>query len=178
MTKRPDGAVLWITGLPASGKSTLARVLLETFEADGKVTLWLDSDDLRHFITPAATYSMEERDLFYRAVGHFAILSARGGALVVVSATAPRQHYRDRVRHQVPRFVEIYLACDEAQRRARDFKGLYAKQDDGVISQLPGVGAQYEPPRHPELGLDSTYDDPAALATTVLAWMQVNLPPQ
>jgi adenylylsulfate kinase len=176
MIPRPDGAVLWITGLPASGKSTLARVLLETFEAEGRVTLWLDSDDLRHFITPAATYSMEERDLFYRAVGHFAILSARGGALVVVSATAPRQHYRDRVRHQVARFVEIYLACDERQRRARDFKGLYAKQDDGVISLLPGAGTPYEVPRSPELALDSTHEDPEALARSVLGWLQVNLP--
>lgn len=176
MSRRPEGIVLWITGLPASGKSTLARVLLETFEGEGRVTLWLDSDDLRHFITPAATYSMEERDLFYRAVGHFAILSARGGALVVVSATAPRQHYRDRVRHQVPRFIEIYMTCSEEQRRARDFKGLYAKQDDGIISQLPGVGATYEAPRHPELSLDSTHDEPGALATTVIGWMQTHLP--
>lgn len=168
MNDRPEGMVLWLTGLPASGKSTLAARLLERLGEAGRVTMWIDSDDLRAVITPKATYSEEERDMFYTALGYVAALSAHGGAVAVVSATAPRRLYRDAARMRVDRFVEVYLRCSEALRRARDYKGLYTRADDGSISSLPGVNAPYEAPLSPELTLDSGQLDPEELADLVM----------
>jgi len=168
MTARPRGQVVWLTGLPASGKSTLAATLLRRLGERGVVTMWIDSDDLRTIITPKATYSEEERDMFYTALGYVAALSAQGGAVAVVSATAPKREYREAARGRVERFVEVYLRCAEHIRRARDFKGLYSASDEGVISTLPGIGAAYEKPLKPELVLDSGELSPDELAEIVL----------
>lgn len=172
MSTRPKGLVLWITGLPASGKTTLADLLLKAFEEHGVVTIWLDSDDLRRVITPNATYSSEERDDFYAAVGHLAALSAQGGAIAVVSATAPKRMHRDQVRALVPDFHEIYLYCAEYIRRARDIKGLYAMQDAGLISNLPGAGIGYEAPLTPELRFDSGTLEPKEITQGVWGYLQ------
>lgn len=169
MSRREPGLVVWLTGLPASGKSTLAECLLVELERRGRVTMWLDSDDLRRVLTPAAKYTPEERDVFYDGLGYVAALSAEGGAIAIVSATAPRRRYRDQARGRVERFVEVYLRCSEATRRKRDFKGLYAGVDAGTIRSLPGLGAPYEPPLAPELSLDSAAASPEALAAEVLA---------
>jgi len=172
MTIRPEGMVIWITGLPASGKSTLAERLLGSLEAQGVVTMWLDSDDLRRVITPKATYALAERDNFYKALGHVAALSAKGGAIVVVSATAPRREHRETVRRLVPSFHEVYLYCAEYIRRARDKKGLYEQQDAGLITTLPGAGMAYEEPPHPELRFDSGVMSPETLMDEMLAYLR------
>ena len=103
------GSILWITGLPASGKTTLARSMVEAIQARGQVTLWLDSDDLRKVLTPQATYSDQERDLFYASIAHIAYLAAQGGAVAIISATATKRAYRDALREKCRSFAEIFL---------------------------------------------------------------------
>jgi adenylylsulfate kinase len=151
-----NGQVLWITGRPATGKSTLAKGLLQVLADRGVSTLWLDSDDLRPFLTPNPTYSEPERDQFYKAVGHLAALGARGGVFVVVSATASKRTYRDAVRALVPHFTEVWLTCDREELRRRDVKGLYRAAESGEIQNLPGVGADYESPKTAEVVLDTS----------------------
>lgn len=145
------GAVIWLTGRPASGKTTVAAVVIERLRAAGVATLWLDSDDLRTVLTPAPTYSDAERDAFYGALGHLAKLGAAGGVTVVVSATAPRRRYRDEVRRAVPHFLEVYLTAPLSELTRRDPKGLYAATRVGAVERLPGLGADYEEPLAPEL---------------------------
>jgi adenylylsulfate kinase len=149
------GAVIWITGRPATGKSTLAKGLLTQLAARGQATLWLDSDDLRPFLTPNPDYSDGERDRFYAAVGHLARRGAEGGSVVVVSATASKRGYRDEVRKDVPRFSEVWLTCDRDELRRRDIKGLYKASEAGEIQNLPGVGAEYEAPKNPDVVIDT-----------------------
>ncbi len=152
---RHDGRVIWITGRPAAGKSTLAKGLLQALEARGTVTLWLDSDDLRDVITPNPTYTDAERDQFYRAVAHIARRAAEGGATVVISATGSKRTYRDELRRAMSRFTEVWLTCEREELRRRDIKGLYAKSQTGEIDNLPGVGAAYESPVNAEVVLDT-----------------------
>lgn len=168
-SERPRGGVLWLTGPPASGKTALAGPLVDALAARGRATLWLDSDELRRVLTPAPTYSPAERDWFYGVLGHVAILAARGGVVVVVSATASRRAYRDEVRRAVGAFMEIYLQCPPETLRARDPKHLYRRAAAGEIDTLPGAGAAYEPPEHPELVLDSGRRPIAELLAAVLA---------
>ena len=134
------GAVVWLTGVPASGKTTLARALVAALRADGRAVLWLDSDALRAVMTPSPTYSDAERQAFYDTIGYLARLGAEGGVVVVISATAMRRVYRDSVRAAVPTFLEIWLTCPAEVLRRRDPKGLYKKVDTGEVKKLPTEG--------------------------------------
>lgn len=165
------GGVYWLCGVPASGKTTLARGLVAALRGGGLDVLWLDSDDLRAVMTPDGGYGAAERARFYATIAHLAIRAAEGGVTVVISATAPSRAPRDRVRAAVARFVEIWLDCDPAALRgARDIKGLYAAADAGQITRLPGVGVPAEPPSHPDaLRLDTTHATPETTLAAVLA---------
>ncbi len=162
------GRVIWITGLPRSGKTTLARAVVDALRARSVPALWLDSDDLRAVMTPEATYSDRERDVFYATVAHLAALGAQGGIIVVVSATASKRVYRDAARSQAPRFTEVYVYCSPQSRDARDDAGLYARAKTGAITNLPGAGAPYEPPAQPELTFDTDQGVDDAMVKAVL----------
>lgn len=168
MTSRPPGAVVWLTGIPASGKTTIARRLVELLAERGRATLWLDSDDLRAVLTPEATYTREERDRFYAALAHLAALGAEGGSVAVVSATAPRRAHRDAARDRAEPFVEAWVRCKAEVARRRDPKGLYERADRGEITTLPGAGAPYEEPASPEVVLEADREPPEVLAAKIL----------
>jgi adenylylsulfate kinase len=160
--------IIWLTGPPASGKTSIAGRLIEALRRRGIVTLWLDSDELRTVLTPSPTYDASERDWFYRAIGHLALLGERGGSVVVVSATASKQSYRDFVRERAESFTEVLVDCPLELRKARDAKQLYARAAAKEISTLPGDGVAYEAPAHPELVLNSTSKSPEELADQIV----------
>lgn len=163
--------VVWLTGLPAVGKSTVAEHLRVRLQQSGKWVLVLDSDDLRKWLTPSPTYDDAERDQFYRVVGRFAGLASSSGAIAVVAATAPKRVYRDAVRHDADRFVEVLLTANAELLEARDPKGLYAKVKSGEIKRLPGRGAPYEAPSHPELSFDTGKVEAAAIAQQIFDYL-------
>lgn len=171
-----QGLVLWLTGPPATGKTTLALALLAQLQQRGVVTMWLDSDDLRNVLTPHPTYSPEERDWFYAALGYIAAKAAEGAVTVVISATASKREYRDRLRQQVPFFVEIELTASPETLRSRDIKGLYHMADQGQITELPGVGTLYEKPLHPEISIASDQHTPTELVQQIMEWLDTAIP--
>jgi len=163
------GRVIWLTGLPRSGKSTLARALVAALLERDVPTLWLDSDDLRAVMTPEATYSDRERDIFYATLAHLAALAVDGGVTAVVSATANKRTYRDAARAKVTDFYEVYVHCADATRAARDHAGLYSRAKSGQIANLPGAGAAYEEPLKAELDFETDRIDNDAMVRAVLA---------
>ena len=167
MTPDPAFAV-WITGLPASGKSTLARALAEELAGRGTRVCILESDALRKILTPAPTYDEEERDTFYGAVAHFAGILAAHGVPVVIDATGNRRAYRDRARGRIPNFLEIYVECPLPVCLSRDPKGIYRRGIEGTASDVPGLTAVYEPPLRPDLVVRGDREDPAAAARTIV----------
>ena len=154
------GVVAWFTGLPASGKSTLARAVRARL-ADRPILL--DSDELRDVLGTHG-YTPAERDAQYRVLGRLAAMLAAQGHDVLVAATAPRRAHRDAVRASVPRFAEVYVATPLAACEARDPKQLYARARVGDAPDLPGVGADYQPPHSPEVTARDGRDDDAAAA--------------
>ena len=169
--QKPRGMVLWLVGVPAAGKSTLAARVTDRLRQRGEVAVWLDSDRLRAVLTPEPTFTAEERDWFYSVLGHLAVEIDRAGGIAVVSATAPRRAHRQKVRDRIENFVEIYVRCDAQTVRARDPRGLYQKADQGLITNLPGAGGAFEPPTDPELTVDSAAHSPAEMVDIVLRWL-------
>jgi adenylylsulfate kinase len=151
----PHGWTIWLTGLPASGKTTIARALQRRLRERGVDVLVLDSDALRPVIAPGAGYGEADRDGFYRQLVALAALLNREGGNVVIAATGHRRAYREAARAALPRFAEVWVRCPLAICAARDPKGLYAAAGAGGISGLPGGQLAYEPPAAPELVLDT-----------------------
>lgn len=154
------GVVVWFTGLPASGKTTLANHVRDRLVPRASCVL-LDSDELRDVLGEHA-YAPADRDAFYRTLCKLATLLARQGHIVLVAATAPRRAHRDHARAEAPSFVEVYVRAPLDECEARDVKGLYARARTGNAATLPGVGAPYEPPLAPDVIAEGGFDADAA----------------
>jgi adenylylsulfate kinase len=155
------GAVVWLTGLPASGKTTLAARIRDRLTALGAAAVLLDSDALRPVLAPELDYQPAARDEFYRRLAELAALIARQGCVAVVAATAPTRAQRARARASAPRFLEVYLDVGVEECAARDPKGLYARARAGAAPDLPGAGAPYEPPEAADVTARGGLDDAA-----------------
>lgn len=152
---RPQAFAIWITGLPASGKSTIVSALKPQLESLGLSVDVLESDEVRRALTPNATYSPEERDLFYRALAFTGQRLVAHGVTVLFDATASRQAYRDYARAVIPRFIEVAVECPLAVCMERDRKGTYQKGLRGESVTVPGLQTPYEAPMNPELRIDT-----------------------
>ncbi len=146
---------IWITGLPASGKSTIAKTLKEKLEQMGLRIQILDSDELRKILTPKPTYSKEERDWFYNVLVYIAKLLYDNGANVIIAATGNKRIYRENARRLIDNFIEVYLKCSLEVCMKRDRKGIYSLAEKGLSSTVPGLQDPYEEPTRPELTLET-----------------------
>lgn len=147
---------IWITGLPASGKSTIVSALKPQLEGLGLPVEVLESDEVRLVLTPTATYSDAERDLFYRALVVMGQKLVAHGVTVVFDATASRRAYREFARSVIPRFIEVSVDCPLATCMERDKKGTYLKGQRGDSLTVPGLQSPYEAPTNPDLTIDTT----------------------
>ncbi len=161
------GFAVWITGLPAAGKSTLAAALARELERRGTTVEVLESDELRKVLTPDATYGERERDVFYGALLHVGLRLLRHGVAVVFDATANRRAYRENARAAIARFLEVYVETPLPVCEARDPKGIYRRGRDGAAKNLPGRSAPYEPPLHPDVVVRGDREDPREAARRV-----------
>jgi adenylylsulfate kinase len=145
------GAVVWITGPPASGKSTLAARLQRALARDLHPCCILDGDEVRAAIVPPYGYTPAERDSFYATLAHLAALLARQGLVVIVAATSHRRAHREQARAHAPQLIEVYVRVPLEERERRDPRGLYAAARSGALSGLPGADVAYEPPTDPDV---------------------------
>lgn len=165
---RPAFAV-WITGLPASGKSTLASAVSAQLAARGVDAAVLESDELRKVFTPDPHYDEKERDIFYRAMVYIGVLLTSHGVPVLFDATANRRAYRELARQQIPQFLEVYVDSPLQTCIARDPKGIYRNASQGGASTVPGIQAAYEAPEHADLTIHGDCESPEAAAQRVVA---------
>jgi len=145
---------VWITGLPASGKSSITGELVIRLHNAGIYPVVLESDTMRTILTPEPSYEEEERDRFYRQLVEIGELCVRQGVSVIFDATANRRSYRDHARIRIASFVEVFIECAVKICKERDPKGIYAAVLHGNASNVPGVQAPYEPPVTPEVIVD------------------------
>jgi bifunctional enzyme CysN/CysC len=154
------GLTVWLTGLSASGKSTLAFEAELRLMTDGRVAYVLDGDNIRHGLNADLGFSPEDRSENVRRVGEVARLMADAGMVVLVPIISPYRADRLLVRraHLAAdiRFVEVHVSTPIAECERRDPKGLYAKARAGEISGFTGIDSPYEPPEDPDLALDTS----------------------
>ena len=151
-----EAFAVWLTGLPASGKSTIARELTAALVKAGVTPEVLESDALRRVLTPNATYAPAERDLFYRALAFYGSRLVAHGIPVIFDATANRRHYRDFARELIPRFFEVAIVTPLNVCEERDYKGTYQKGRENKTATVPGLQEPYEAPMKPEVVVDTT----------------------
>jgi len=156
-----QSAVMWLTGLSGSGKSTIAKELERRLFERGCQTMMLDGDNVRHGLSGDLGFSGRDRKENIRRVGEVARLFFEQGTLTLCTFVSPYQEDRDRVRSLIPddRFFEVHVACDIEVCKERDPKGLYEKAEKGEIANFTGISAPYEEPESPEVVVHSDTDD-------------------
>ena len=165
---RPPAFAVWITGLPASGKSTVTSALVRQLgERRIDVTV-LESDALRKIFQSEPAYDERDREYFYGSLAFIGRILTEHGVPVVFDATANRRSYRDGARQQIPRFIEVFVDSPLEICIRRDPKGIYKKAAEGHATHVPGVQSTYEPPEKPDIIIHGDRDDPEGAAGQIV----------
>lgn len=149
------GVTVWFTGLPCSGKTTLALKLSAELKKRGIQSEDLDGDITRKYLSKGLGFSKEDRDENIRRVGFVCSLLTRHGALVTAAFVSPYRSIRDEIRGMIGNFVEVYVKCSLEKCIERDVKGMYKKAIAGEIKNFTGVSDPFEEPLQPELVIES-----------------------
>lgn len=149
--------ILWFTGLPSSGKSTLANKIEEELFKKGIRSYILDGDNIRAGLNKNLGFSKEDREENIRRISEVAKLFVDAGVVAITAFISPYKKDRDMVRNLVEKgeFIEIYLKCPVEVCEQRDVKGHYKKAHEGLITHFTGVDDPYEEPKNPEIVIET-----------------------
>jgi bifunctional enzyme CysN/CysC len=166
-------AVVWLTGLSGSGKSTIAKAVEERLFDDGLQTMLLDGDNVRHGLSGDLGFSPADRKENIRRVGEVARLFFEQGNVTLCSFVSPYQEDRDQARELLPeehrdRFLEVHVDCPLDVCKERDTKGLYAKAEAGEITNFTGISSPYEAPSDPDVHVNTDADDVDACVEQII----------
>ena len=152
------GFVVWITGLPGSGKTTIARRLEAKLKEKGLKVEVFDGDEVRRNLSAGLGFSREDREIHNKRVIYVCKLLARNGVNCIVSLISPYRNVREYARKQFPKFIEVYCKCSLQECIRRDPKGLYKKALAGEITNMTGIQDPYEEPTNPEVVIDTEHN--------------------
>lgn len=157
------GACVWLTGLSASGKSSIANEVESLLHGQGKHVYVLDGDNLRHGLNKDLGFSPEDRDENIRRVGEVAKLFVDSGTICLAAFISPYREVRQNIRNSMEEgdFVEVHVAAPLEVCEERDPNGLYARARAGEIENFTGISAPYEEPQTPEIRIDTSEDETA-----------------
>lgn len=152
-----QGVCLWLTGLPASGKSSIACEIEKMLFDRHILSYVLDGDNIRHGLNKDLGFSEADRSENIRRIGEVAKLFVDAGLVIITAFISPYRRDRQRVRDLLEKrdFIEIYVKASLETCERRDAKGLYKKARRGEITEFTGISAPYEEPENPELILDT-----------------------
>ena len=167
-----QGVTVWLTGLPCSGKSSIAERAALGLRQLGRRVEVLDGDVMRLHLSPDLGFSRPDRDAHVRRLGYVAQLLTRNGVIVLVAAISPYAPARQEVRALIGSFIEVHVCCPLAECERRDVKGLYAKARAGELAAFTGVSDPYEPPVAPELVLHTAEQTLEQSARTLLEYVE------
>jgi len=166
------GFTAWFTGLPCSGKTTVADGVADTLRERGLRVERLDGDIVRKGLTSDLGFSKEDRDENIKRVTFVAKLLTRNGVAVLATFVSPYRERRRKTREEIENFVEIYTRCPVDVCIERDIKGMYKKALAGEITNFTGVDDPYEEPEDPELIVDTDKETIEESVQKVLAKLE------
>lgn len=164
-----SGFTIWLTGLPCSGKSTIARTLARRLLRRGRRVEVLDGDLIRQSLSYGLGFSREDRDRNILRVAFVANLLARNDVIVIVAVVSPYRAARDEARRVLGQFFEVHVDCPLSECERRDVKGMYKRARAGELRGFTGVDDPYEAPLHPELSLSTSVQSSEESAARVEA---------
>ncbi len=167
------GATIWFTGLPSSGKSTIAREVYRRLLDRGCAAELLDGAEVRESLSRGLGFSREDREENVRRIGFVAKLLSRNGVIAICAAVSPYRATRDEVRRNSPCFVEVHVDCPVDVAEARDKDGMYARARRGELHDFTGVNGPYEPPVAPEVKISSATESVDEGAWRVLRTLEM-----
>ena len=162
------GFCIWLTGLPSSGKTTIARALTPRLQARGWNVELLDGDEIRTGLSADLGFDRKAREMHASRVTYVAKVLARNGIIPIVALISPYQSSRSRARADIGRFVEVYVTTPLNVCEERDVKGLYKKAREGKIKEMTGIDDPYEAPEHPEIIVETVVQSPEQSAEFIL----------
>jgi adenylylsulfate kinase len=167
-------AVVWFTGLSASGKSTVAHLVEKELFSRGCSTYVLDGDNVRHGLCSDLLFSDKDRSENLRRIGEMVKLFVDAGIIVLTAFISPFRKDREKIRSMFPegRFIEVYMNCSTEICSQRDKKGIYEKAKAGIIKEFTGISSPYEPPLSPALVVDSAETSPEDAVRKVTAMLE------
>jgi adenylylsulfate kinase len=168
MAKSEAGFVIWLTGLPSSGKTTTATLLENELRGRGLRVELLDGDAVRKKLSPDLGFSRSDRELHARRVAYISHLLSRNGVITIVALISPFESVRNYARKLIGRYVEVWVNCSLETCRLRDPKGLYKMAAEGKVPNLTGVQDPYEPPINPEIIIDTENEGPDACMNKIM----------
>jgi len=168
------GVTVWMTGLSASGKSTIACILEQMLLHRKKHAFRLDGDNVRHGLNKNLGFSAQDREENIRRIGEVARLFTEAGIIAITSFISPYRKDRDAVRANMANgdFIEIYVKVSLATAEKRDPKGMYKKARAGLIKGFTGIDDPYEPPENPEIVIDTETCTAEDAAGQILAYLE------
>ncbi|MCC7201045.1 MAG: adenylyl-sulfate kinase [Nitrospirae bacterium] len=168
-----EGFAIWITGLPASGKTAVAEAIIRRLEELYELKVeHLESDALRKILTPEPEYSVSEREWFYDVLVFLGGMLTKNGINIIIDATGNRKSHREKARNSMGKFLEIYIRCPLKTCMERDPKGIYRLAQSGKTTTVPGIQDMYEEPDSPDLIIDSDKVSPESGAEHVIALLK------
>jgi adenylylsulfate kinase len=170
------GITVWMTGLSASGKSTIACILEQMLLHKKKHAYRLDGDNIRMGLNKNLGFSAEDRAENIRRIGEVAKLFTDAGVIAITSFISPYKKDRDAVRaaSKPGEFIEVYVQVSLAEAEKRDPKGLYKKARAGQIKGFTGIDDPYEAPEKPEILIETEKHKPADAAQVILDYLEKN----
>lgn len=171
-THKDHGFMVWFTGVPASGKSTIAKAVEAELVKRGLRLHNFDGDEWREIVSPDLGYDKDARDRNLHRIAYVGSILTRNGVNAIVATVSPDRAFRDRARKMNPRFAEVWVKADLDTVKDRDPKGLYERGERGEIDDIPGWHVPFEEPEDPELVLDTVELEVDACVQAVLGMLE------
>ncbi len=166
------GFIVWIEGLPRSGKTTLAQAVAGSLKTAGYEVQILDGDEVRRMFSPELGFSRKDREVHARRVSYVARMLASHGVVVLVAMITPYETSRQAARAEAKGpFVEVWLRCPVEVCKQRDSSGLYARALKGDLSKVTGIDDPFEEPLDPDLTVDTSRLSVAASTDRILSFL-------
>lgn len=173
MLNQHKSGIVWFTGIPSSGKSTIAYLVDKMLHSHGARLYVLDGDNIRHGLCADLGFSREDRYENLRRIAEVSKLMVDAGIVVLAAFVSPYRSDRDFVRSSFceANFIEVYVKCSVSECEKRDPKGNYKRAREGAIKNFTGISAPYEAPKNPDVVIDTERLSPDEAAAVIIDYL-------